>query len=150
MSENAREWKLGDVKREFARAYQILMDWESRPGPKPDTAMWPDYLVEYDEEPPKKRRRATPKEISNMEKVMLGFRNPVTGKQIMPWAKAYLGKRTALVKALEIFARCEAFDLTEKHEAKRFGIAYSTYRRHRDDAARIIATGLNNSKVRMF
>lgn len=151
-----------DVKREFSKAYVVLADSVAYGGPKKYGTAWPDIRdlnddwKNYNSDDKKsyqggrQRIARTSREIARMEKVMIGYKHPTTKIEIMGWIAQFLLKRHKLVDCLVIYAISDMTNIPEKSLARRKGIAYSTYRSRRDDAARIIASNLNRLSIPMF
>ena len=155
-------WSEKDVKREYSKAFSVLADCVARDGPKQFGTAWPDtycpvdswinYHSKTNKDDSSKRVRLprTSREISQMNQIMIEYRHPATGQIYKSWFAEFLQNRDKLKTCLVIHAISDLTKIPEKSLSKRKGIAYSTYRQRRDDAARIIAGNLNRLAVPMF
>lgn len=147
------EWDARSVRDALADAYRVLNACEGRVGHKRIKAAWPEYQLEPIDIAEQKlagnihhgRMRAmikpTATDISRMEMVLLGSHG-------MPaWlngaVKAYPEHRGILIAA----AMAQAKRYSGRTVAGWLGMPLSTFQRHRDFAAAIIAKQLNGANV---
>lgn len=153
-------WDEKLVKAHLIQAFVVLYDTTGRVGPGKVNTYWPDYTLNPVEKADQllagtnsigRMRARIPRsvrEIGRMENALIGFRDP-RGDEHRGWLSAFLeshqGARTCLgiyvTKTAEAEIRNRPFK--QKGFCNHIGLAYSTYRRRRDDGAQIIAGKLD-------
>lgn len=145
------EWTPKLVKDAMVHAFEVLLDTSGQIGPDWFKNNWPEYRVSFEDEvgqiaqgTEKKTARVrvqrTAREITAMEKVLLGHRDQRN------WG-SYLHHMPAARRALVTWCFWEIRNRHTEVECERRGWAYSTFRRRRDDAAKTIAAKLNDAGV---
>lgn len=147
-------WTANLVKDEMIRAFQVLEDTTGRVGPDWFKNNWPEYRVEFADEVnqvsmgtnktvTRVRIQRTAREISAMERVLLGHRH-------QPKWGAYILKEQAAMRSLVSWCFWEIRGRHAEAECRRRGWAYSTFRKRRDKAADIIAGSLNAAGIAVW
>ncbi|PWJ79785.1 hypothetical protein C7441_11462 [Pseudaminobacter salicylatoxidans] len=147
-------WTSRAVKEEMIRAFEVLFETTGPVGPDWFKNSWPEYRVSFEDEvgqhaqgTQKKATRVrvqrTAREISSMEKVLLGI-----GGQ--PSWGSYLRDQPGLLRTLVAWCFWEIKGRHTEAECQRRGWAYSTFRRRRDNAAARIAEKLNETGVEVW
>jgi hypothetical protein len=144
-------WTPKRVKEEMVRAFKVLDDTAGQIGPDWFKNNWPEYRVEFADEVgqhaqgtartvTRVRVQHTARDISAMERVLLGHRS-------QPNWGAYVRSRPAALRTLVIWCFWELRGRHTEVECQKRGLAYSTFRKRRDEAAGIIADSLNASGI---
>jgi hypothetical protein len=146
-------WNAKSVRMALADAYRVLHACEGRVGHKRVKAAWPEYQLEPADVAEQRlagnihqgRMKAmikpTALDISRMEIALLGAGN------MPPWLNgavtAYPEHRGVLIAAVE----AQAKRYSGRDVAKWLGMPLTTFQRHRDFAAALIAKQLNAAGV---
>ncbi|RWM29433.1 hypothetical protein [Mesorhizobium sp.] len=144
-------WTPTLVKNAMVHAFEVLLDTTGQVGPDWFKNNWPEYRVEFSDEVgqhnqgtaktvTRVRMQRTAREISQMEKVLIGHRG------LPNWGR-YVESEPAARRALVTWCFWEIRGRHTEVECQRRGWAYSTFRRRRDSAARLIADNLNRQGV---
>jgi hypothetical protein len=139
------------VKAEMVRAFAVLEDTTGKVGPDWFKNNWPEYRVEFADEVAqvaqgtqktvtRVRVQRTARDISAMERVLLGHRN-------QPNWGSYVLDQPAAFRALVAWCFWEIRGRHTEVECQRRGWAYSTFRKRRDKAAAVIAARLNAQEI---
>lgn len=154
------EWSAALVKLTMITAFEVLYDTTGRVGPKGPGGNWPEYRYNQSDKADQilagtnsvgRMRARIPRnsrEIAIMEHVLLGFKNP-NGSLCKNWMAEFLSDKRGYQNCLGVHVTETARAITQnrkfkaKGHCRRIGLAYSTYRRRRDDGAQIIAGKLN-------
>jgi hypothetical protein len=157
------EWTADIVKNEMVLAFEVLFDTTGRVGPRGHTSNWPEYLQQVTTSDNAEQQLAgtnsvgrmrarvqrSAREISNMEKVLLGHRNK-DGRNLPAWPIGFLQDSDGMRRCLVSWCIWEVRGWHAKKECKRRGWSYTTFRRLRDRAAEIIAFRLNEEGVDLW
>ena len=143
-------WTSNMVKTELVKAFRVL-----RAAPARDSyrlgmgSFWPTIRLDKEEiaeqqmlarrelSPPRPRERFSPQDIKRMETVLIG-----DGSR-KGWLAEYLGDNPGAKRCLSNWAIWESQGRNAKEECRRRKLAYSTFRRKRDQAAQALADALN-------
>jgi len=157
------EWTAEFVKNEMASAFAVLFDTTGRVGPRGHTSNWPEYLQQITTSDNAEQQLAgtntvgrmrarvqrSAREISNMEKVLLGHRSK-DGRHLPAWPIGFLQDSDGMRRCLIASCIWKSRGLLAKKECKRRGWSYTTFRRRRDRAAEIIAFRLNEAQIEVW
>jgi hypothetical protein len=148
-------WTAKDVKFELVKAFRVLSVVPVRdPDPRAGS-FWPKIYHDRDElkeqakqattenRPIRSRHNFSPRDIKRMESVLLG-----EGSR-KGWLAEYLQDHPGAKRCLTRWAIWTAQDRNLKHELFIRGLAYSTFRRKRDQAAQLLADALNAERVEL-
>ncbi|TIS37530.1 hypothetical protein [Mesorhizobium sp.] len=150
------EWNQRLVKAEMVRAFEVLLDTTGAVGPDWFKNNWPEYRVTFADEvgqfeqgtqrtETRVRVQRTAKDITRMERVLIGGRNPAGGS--FPNWGSYVLHLPAARRALVTWCFWEIRGRHTEVECERRGWAYSTFRARRDNAAQTIARRLNQQGI---
>lgn len=144
-------WTPTLVKNAMVHAFEVLLDTTGQVGPDWFKNNWPEYRVEFSDEVnqhqegtartvTRVRVQRTARDISRMEKVLIGSNN------LPNWGR-YCESEPAARRALVTWCFWEIRGRHTEVECQRRGWAYSSFRRRRDNAANRIAEELNAAGV---
>lgn len=157
------QWTAGAVKAEMVLAFEVLFDTTGKVGPRGHTSNWPVYLRQVTASDSAEqqlaganpdgrmrvRMRRSAREISNMEKVLLGHRNKA-GRDVPAWPVGFLQDSDGMRRCLIAWCIWEVRGCHAKKECQKRGWSYTTFRRRRDRGAEIIALRLNEAGVELW
>lgn len=152
-------WDPTLVKNAMVHAFEVLFDTTGQVGPDWFKNNWPEYRVSFEDEVgqiaqgterqiERVRVQRTAREITIMEKVLIGSKGP-DGQKLPNWGK-YVEDAPAARRALVTWCFWEIRGRHTEVECERRGWAYSTFRRRRDDAAKKIASRLNQEGIKAW
>ncbi|WMT90130.1 hypothetical protein [Pelagibacterium sp. H642] len=148
-----KQWDAKSVRMALVDAFRVLHAVESRPGHRRVRAAWPEYMLEpidiaeqrlagnIHQGRLKALIKPTALQISRMETVLLGRDG------MPPWlngaVKAYPEHRRILIVAVKAQAKRHS----GREAARWLGLPLTTFQRHRDFAADVVAKQLNAKRV---
>lgn len=158
-----REWDGKMVIAHMVSAYKVMYDTTGRVGPKLFGAAWPEYKLSAVDKAEQQlagtnsigrmrsRIQRNTRDCERMEHVLTGFRSKKGDHR--PWVSEFLidnpGIRNCLEAQVIGQTECELRNISfnAKKMCKKRGWAYSTFRKRKNDGARIIASGLNRLEI---
>lgn len=157
------KWTPEYVKAEMITAFEVLFYTTGGVGPRDHTSNWPEYLRQVTASDSAEQRlsgtnsvgrmkariQRSARDISNMEKVLLGHRGK-DGKEHPAWVVGYLNGSDGMRRCLVASCIWKSRGLLAKKECRKRGWSYTTFRRSRDRAAEIIAFRLNEAGISLF
>lgn len=163
MMNEQTEWTAAIVKVELKAAFEVLFDTTGRVGPGGHKSNWPEYLQQVTQSDNaeqqlsgtnavgrmRARVQRSAREISNMEKVLLGHKGK-DGKLHPAWPIGFLKDSDGMRRCLVSWCIWEVRGWHAKKECQRRGWSYTTFRRRRDRGAEIIAFNLNEAGIELW
>ena len=151
LANKAYTWTAADVKWELLHAFRVLFDMPGGGGGS--SGFWPTMYPDPEDlediaarerfEMRRVKAHHSPRDIKRMEAILLGDdRGPA-------WLPRFLKDYPAARRCLAKWAIWRASDRIVKDECRLRGLAYSTFRKKRDQAAEIIAAALNEARVEL-